>query len=286
MNKYFEPTVRTLQTHDGTRINYLALGHGPGLVLVPGSMGSATDYMPLAQDLAETYTVYIVDRRGHGQSGPIKDHHSIDIERQDVQLVVEQTKSRFLFGHSIGGLISLEVALAMTLEKLAVYEPPISVQGSIPRDWLPAMEQALGRKQYAKAMTIIMKGLQLSSDANKLPTPLLQALMSVMMRLRKTADGKPWGEHIKQLLPTMPTDIGLVYELDSAYEKFATLTTSTLLLGGDKSAKHFKLAIEVLGKTLPNAQTKRMPGLEHNAPNTDAPDKIARELKNFFTKKP
>jgi pimeloyl-ACP methyl ester carboxylesterase len=277
-----EPILRTVQASDDTPINYSELGHGPGLVLIPGSMGSATDYLRLARNLASSYTIYVVDRRGHGQSGPIQDSHAMAVERQDIQLVAEHTASPYLFGHSIGGLIGLEVALVTQLKKLAVYEPPVSIQGSIPRDWLPTMQQALEHKQYAKAMTIIMKGLQLSSDANMLPKPALTALMSVMMRLRKTENGEPWGSHIKQLLPTMATDIQLVYELDSAYKKFANITTPTLLLGGTKSAEHFKHALQVLNETLPHAQFITLPGLEHNAPNTDAPDKVADGLRAFF----
>ncbi|HVQ43401.1 MAG TPA: alpha/beta hydrolase [Candidatus Saccharimonadia bacterium] len=276
------PTQHSLQAADGTTISYLTLGTGPGLVLVPGSMGSAPDYLSLAQNLANSYTVHIVDRRGHGQSGPIKPDHSMTTEQQDIQAVVKTTGAPYLFGHSIGGLISLEAALGASLKKLAVYEPPVSVNGSIPRGWLPDMEQALAAKHYATAMTTIMKGLQLSSDAGALPKPALIALMAVMMRLRKTADGQPWGQHIQQLLPTMPVDIDLVYELDSAYSTFAAVTIPTLLLGGTKSAPHFKLGLETLQKTLPQANLIMMPNLEHNAPNTDAPEKVAAQLRKFL----
>lgn len=275
-------SLRTVQSTDNTPITYAVTGQGPGLVVVPGSMCSAIDYSRLAAALADTFTVYIVNRRGHDASGPIAAGHHMATECQDLLAVLRETKARLLFGHSIGGLISLQTTLLEPVDKLAVYEPPLSMHGSISSDWLPAMQQALADKHYAKAMATIMKGLQLSADASSLPTPLLTAVIGMMLRLRKDSDGQSWGKHIISLLPTMPTDIGLVRELDSKAEQFRALQTPVLLLGGDKSASHFKLAVQTLAETLPNAQTMMLPKLEHNAPNQDAPEVVAAQLRSFF----
>ncbi len=276
------PVVQHVLSADGTQITYTMLGTGPGLVVVPGSLGSAPDYMRLARALASEFTVYVVNRRGHEDSGPIGADHNMAVECQDLTAVLKHTKARLLFGHSIGGLISLQTALAVPLDKLAVYEPPLSVDGSIPTGWLPTMQQALAAQKYARSMAIIMKGLQLSSDAGKLPTSLLTAMLTVLLQLRKDEDGKPWKRHIVDLLPTMPSDIRLVQELDSQQERFRTLTVSTLLLGGAKSASHFQLAVQTLADVLPQAQHVSMPQLEHNAPNHDAPEAVAKALSNFF----
>ena len=37
-----------------------------------------------------------------------------------------------MFGHSFGGLVALRVARTYPLTKLAVYEPAVSVDGSLP----------------------------------------------------------------------------------------------------------------------------------------------------------
>lgn len=276
-------TTRVVQSADGTQINYCCLGKGPGLVIMPASMCSATDYLRLARPLADSFTLYIVDRRGHGASGPIAAGHAMATECEDLAAVLGETKARYLFGHSIGGLISLQTSLASSLDKLAVYEPPLSVDGSIATNWLPQMQQALARKKYATAMATIMKSLELSGDAGKLPKGMLTALIALMMRFRKGEHGESWGQHIISLLPTMATDIQLVRELDSTQQRFRAQHAPTLLLDGAKTAPHFRLAVQTLAKILPHAQHITLPGLEHSAPNQDAPEVVAKELRKFFT---
>lgn len=277
-----DTTTKALTTNDGATLNYTQLGTGPVLAILPSSMCSATDYLRLAQALADSFTVCILDRRGHGTSSPIGQGHTMSTECADVAAFLKRAGAHYLFGHSIGGLISLQTALSQPLDKLVVYEPPLSIQSSISTDWLPEMQQALTQHHYAKAMTIIMKRLQLSSDASKLPPPLLTALIAIMMRFKKDSEGKSWGKHIISLLPTMPTDLQLVREMDSSQERFRQLSMPVLLLGGTKSAPHFKQAVQALAEVLPHGQRIELPGLEHNAPNQDAPEVVAEKLRIFF----
>jgi len=62
---------------DGTTIGYRQLGRGPGLVVLHGAMESAQNHMQLAEALADTYTVYLPDRRGRGLSGPYGRGYSV-----------------------------------------------------------------------------------------------------------------------------------------------------------------------------------------------------------------
>lgn len=48
------------------------------------------------------------------------------------------TGSGFVFGHSFGGFLALEAALKdSAFERMAVYEPGVSIDGSIPIEWRP-----------------------------------------------------------------------------------------------------------------------------------------------------
>src|SRR5690348_4242592 len=58
----------SVTSKDGTTIGYRQLGHGPGVVLLHGAMESAQSHLQLAEALADTYTVYLPDRRGRGLS--------------------------------------------------------------------------------------------------------------------------------------------------------------------------------------------------------------------------
>jgi pimeloyl-ACP methyl ester carboxylesterase len=57
-------------SRDGTRIGYLRVGRGPAVVLLHGSNESARSHTQLALALADTFTVYLPDRRGRGMSAP------------------------------------------------------------------------------------------------------------------------------------------------------------------------------------------------------------------------
>jgi pimeloyl-ACP methyl ester carboxylesterase len=57
-----------------------------------------------------------------------------------------------LIGHSFGGLVVLEAARNNPVfSKIAVYEPGVSIDGSISMDWVPGYEQKLAEKKYFDA---------------------------------------------------------------------------------------------------------------------------------------
>src|SRR5437588_11902713 len=75
-------------SQDGTTIGYRQLGHGPGVVLVQGAMGSAQNFMQLTRALADAFTVYVPDRRGRGISGPYGEDYSIQKEVEDLDALL------------------------------------------------------------------------------------------------------------------------------------------------------------------------------------------------------
>jgi pimeloyl-ACP methyl ester carboxylesterase len=127
---------------DGTLIKYGVLGQGPGLIILADGLQTAQDYFPLASHLADRYTVYAIDRRGRNGSGPQGKDYSIQKECEDAIALLGKTNASFVFGHSYGGLIALNVARQYPLTKIALYEPAISINGSIPSMWLPAFERS------------------------------------------------------------------------------------------------------------------------------------------------
>ena len=59
----------TLRSPDGTMIVYDRLGRGPPVILVDGALCCRTlgPMMPIARQLAASYTVVTYDRRGRGE---------------------------------------------------------------------------------------------------------------------------------------------------------------------------------------------------------------------------
>lgn len=118
--------VRSSSTvsEDGTVIAYHSVGAGPGCVVVGGVLSDGSNYLHLAEALAEQYTVHVMERRGRPGSGPQRPEHSIEDECADLIAVATATDSRSAFGHSLGGLVVLETARRQPIfDELFVYEP-------------------------------------------------------------------------------------------------------------------------------------------------------------------
>src|SRR5260370_37800186 len=109
-----EPYITgSVPSQDGTTIGYRQLGHGPGVVLLHGAMESAQSHMQLAEALADTFTIYLPDRRGRGLSGPYGKDYSIHKDGKDIDALLTKTVPHYLFGVSSGGLIWLQAALTL-----------------------------------------------------------------------------------------------------------------------------------------------------------------------------
>lgn len=63
-------TPSAVTSADGTGIAYQTVGEGRGLIVVGGALRTGADYLPLARELAKTFAVHVMDRRGRGASGP------------------------------------------------------------------------------------------------------------------------------------------------------------------------------------------------------------------------
>ena len=100
---------------------------GPALIVVGGVLGDHTQQAGLAQLLASDFTVYNVDRRGHGESG-FTAPYAVEREVEDLDAVLTQAGgSACVYGTSGPGVLCMEAAargLSPKIKKLAVWEPP------------------------------------------------------------------------------------------------------------------------------------------------------------------
>lgn len=270
-------TTGQVRSIDGTPIGYRQVGSGPGLVIMHGALRASQHYTRLALALADSFTVTIPDRRGRGLSGPAGDNYSIDKEIADLRAILMKSGANMLFGHSTGGFFALEAALHLPVRKLALYEPAVSICGSLPFDWLPAYEQALAQNDAAAAYAGLIKGMEITWTSS-LPAWTLMPYT----RLRLRGEG---GQEIARLLPAMAWEAREMQRLEQVgqtYERYHFLAAATLLLNGSKSPAHLRDAAQVVAETIPQARRIELIGLDHNAPDQNAPEAVAAALKPFF----
>jgi pimeloyl-ACP methyl ester carboxylesterase len=267
-----EFTGMTTTSTDGTRIEYLVGGTGPGLVLVPGALTLASDFLGLARLLAVSHNVAIVQRRGRGGSGPQGPDYSLERECEDLAAVWAASGARFLFGHSFGGLIALRFARSRAdVAGLAVYEPGVSEHGSIPTDWLPRATGELERGDALEAFLTFAQGVNPQPSGN-MPREQFRQLVTKMipaakLRQNLTLIGACLREHIE------------VGRLDGSLADYAAISAPTLVLRGTNGARND--ALGALAQTVPFAESISLAGLDHFGPE-HAPDIVAARLREFF----
>jgi pimeloyl-ACP methyl ester carboxylesterase len=259
---------------DGTPIGYCSLGEGPGLVVVGGVLSSGSEYLALAQLLAQDFAVHVMDRRGRSRSGPQRPGHSIDDECADLIAVAQSTGATAVFGHSFGGLVALETARRLpAFDQLFIYEPGVPLRGQFRFNWLDGYQQRLesGDRRGAFAWMVKHNGFA--------PRPLaVMPLTYVRPVLRLAIRRRQWTS-MEPLLEANLVEHRIEAALDApSAERFSTITARTVLMGGTKSPTVIsQQLVTELAQVIPNSAVAILPGLDHLAPQHQ-PSQIATAI--------
>ena len=271
-----------VESADGTPIGYRELGSGPAVIVVHGGMQAAQNFMGLARALAPDFTVCVPDRRGRGRSGPHGPDFGVAREAEDMQALIAATGARRIFGLSSGALVVLRTALATpVLDRVAVYEPPLSIRGSAPVGWGERLDRELAADKIVAALITALKGIGTEPLFTKIPRFVLTPAFSLAMRGQRTV---PAGDiPIPDLVPTIQFDRKIVLELADTLLDYAALTMRVFLLGGSKSPVYLRTALDGLSSVLPNATRINFAGLGHSGPDDQGdPPRVAGALREFF----
>jgi pimeloyl-ACP methyl ester carboxylesterase len=272
----------TVSSADGTVIGYNSLGQGPAVLLLHGGMQASQNLRKLAQALSRDFTLHVPDRRGRGMSGPHGGQYGIARECEDVAALAAQTGAARIFGLSSGAVIALRSALLLPgLRKVALYEPPLSVNHSSPLGWVARYEGEIARGDLPAAFVTAMKGVQASRLTDLLPRFLLVAFARLALKAEQKSGG---GDvPIATLIPTMGYDARIVRETETDLAEFRALKAEVLLLGGSKSPGYLRFALDALAGALPHMRREEFRGLGHTGPDNDGdPARVAAELCRFF----
>ena len=173
-------TRENIRTPDGGTIELFSTGAelasaGSGIVVVPASMVTAADYTRFAQKLSASLgrPVHTFNRRGRGSSSPQPEDYTLDVDIHDLDAVMKHTASTDVFGHSFGGAVALHAARTLPVERLAVYDPAVSVNHSVTADWTPEYERATAAGDDDRALAVLLRGLETGSALSRMPLSML-----------------------------------------------------------------------------------------------------------------
>ncbi|WP_164478705.1 alpha/beta fold hydrolase [Mycolicibacterium stellerae] len=270
---------------DGTVVTHRVIGDGATpVVLVHGGMQAAQNFARLADMLGSRYTAYIPDRRGRRPEVPAGEGYGLAREAEDLDALMRTVEARRVFGLSSGAIIALYTAIQYAgIEKLALYEPPLTLDGADPAKWFPRFEHAMATSGPAAGMVEVLKGTGDRSPLMLVPRWVLTPLLRIA--LEKDAKQHPSGDiPLLGLIPTMRLDGVLQREsVTLVNPRIGELRSEVLLLGGEKSAHPLRLGLEALARRLPNAGRVELKGTGHTAAdNRGVPHRVARLLGDFF----
>jgi pimeloyl-ACP methyl ester carboxylesterase len=268
---------RTVASADGTVIAYFTTGRGPPVIVAPGVLSAAADFALFADVLGRTHAVHTIERRGRGSSGPQGEGYGMAKECEDVAALQVATGAQFLFGHSYGGLIALEAArTSRVFRRLAVYEPGVSVAGSIDLEWTLAYERRLAQAKPLDAFAIFSVGAG-PRRARSLPVWLMKLLAPVFI-------GAADRRRMFDLLPANLLEHQVIARLDSSYPGYRNVQAEVLVMHGGRSDLEWVVAAtKALSSVLPSVVVRGFPKLDHFGPAKTGPREVASAVGAFFS---
>lgn len=258
--------MQHVTSKDGSRIAFEKIGQGPALILVGGVLGDHSQQAGLARLLAEHFTVYNFDRRGHGESG-FTPPYVVEREGEDLDAIISEAGgSAFVYGTSALGMLSLEAAargLAPRMKKLAVWEPPYFLEGArppLPQDYREQLEKMLAEDRRGDMIELWM------TKAVGMPAEFVAQMRHA-----------PFWPAQEVFAHTLVYDAILTGDFSLPIERVATVTVETLVIDGGTTPWISKAA-DAVARVLPHAQRSTIAGQPHNV----ADEAMAPVLLEFF----
>jgi pimeloyl-ACP methyl ester carboxylesterase len=241
---------------DGTQIAYDKMGQGPALVLVDGAFcyrdnGVTPRLVPL---LANFFTVYSYDRRGRGESTDTKPY-AVEREIEDLEAIVGATKETpFVCGFSSGAALLLQsVCKGLAVKKVALFEPPYVVVNS--EDTQPPDDAA------TKLASLTNQGKK--SEAVKYFMTKVMGMPGFIVFLFKLFGKSIWKKN-ESVANTLSYDVAIMGNYSVPKKVAASISVPTVVIGGEKSPRILKNAVEAVANSIPQSQIRMLKGQSHN----------------------
>lgn len=264
--------METVTSKDGTIIAFDRAGSGPTLILVGGAfeqraMESEIAFLAAHPLLARHFTVVHYDRRGRGDSTDTLPY-ALEREFEDIEALIDRVGGpAYVFGISSGASLALEAALALgdKVRKLALYEPPYSIDAESQQAW---------REYRAKLDAILAEGRH--GDAVEHFMMLVGASPEDLREVRQFPMWPMW----EAVAPTLAYDAAAIGEPGAVpVERAARLTIPVLLAVGENTFPFMHEVADRLADAIPNAQRRTLSGQTHEV----QADVLAPVLVEFFT---
>jgi esterase len=166
------------------QLHFKESGQGRAVILLHGLLGSADNWHPITLRLAESFHVFTVDQRNHGQS-PHSDEMNYPLMAADMNefMASRDLESALFIGHSMGGKTAMQFALQFPelVEKLIVAD-------MAPRTYAPAHE-----KIFAAQLALDLKSFSTRQQIEDALAPKIPDLVLRRFLLKNLGHNAPGG---------------------------------------------------------------------------------------------
>jgi pimeloyl-ACP methyl ester carboxylesterase len=173
---------------DGVRIHYEVAGSGPAILLTHGFAATSSMFAANATAMAQQHTVITWDLRGHGRSDYPSDPDEYSVPRclDDMIAVLDAAGAdrAILAGHSLGGYLSLELAVARPdrVAGLLLIDTGPGFRKDAPRGEWNAMAERFARGFEERGLAAIAKSEELRADAHRDASGLVHAARGMLVQ--------------------------------------------------------------------------------------------------------
>lgn len=258
--------MNEVTSSDGTAIAFDRLGDGPPVILVCGGSTDRASNAPLADLLAEHFTVFNYDRRGRGDSGDTPPY-AIERELEDIDALIEAAGgSAFLYGTSSGASLALIAAASgRPITKLALWEPPyiLDENSRPPADQVEQYNEMIAEGRRGDAVEFFM------SKVVGLPPEFVAF-----------ARTQPFWQAQEAIAHTLAYDATIMGDYSLPTERAEAVSAPTIVIVGGASLPFMSETAQALAEVIPDARASTLEGQDHNV----AADAIAPVLVEFFAR--
>ncbi|WP_433323036.1 alpha/beta fold hydrolase [Spirillospora sp. CA-294931] len=248
----------TTTSQDGTTIAFDRAGSGPALIMVDaascfrafGPMG------PVADALADRFTVFTYDRRGRGESTDTPPY-AVEREIDDLRaLMAEAGGSACVFGFSSGAVLALHAAAAgLPISRLALLEPPIDLDGEPDTAMIDRITELVAAGRGGDA-------IEYFNTSIGVPAEMIAGLR-----------GSPAWPALEALAHTLVYDLTITGTLSAA--TLAAVPAPTLVIDSSGSDDRMGAWADQVATLVPDGRRRTLKGDWHTVPAEDLAPALA-----------
>jgi len=252
------------------QLHFHESGQGPPLLILHGLFGSLDNWAAIAKKLAETFRIFAIDQRNHGQSphAPEMDYRLMATDLAEFMHARGLQRAAVL-GHSMGGKTAMQFALSYPAHVTSLIVVDIAPRVYLPSH-IPIFEalRALNLEQFQNRV-----------EAEAALAPALPDLVLRRFLLKNLTRDSNGAFHWKLGLEEIYENYESLLQVpkgESAYEG------PTLFVRGERSSYLNDVDLPAIHKLFPRAQLKTIPRAGHWL-HTENPDDFLETVTSFLS---